>query len=359
MKRINEWAQIKTNEKYIVSLTREIKNDCCSTLCKFHAFLPPFFFVPLCLCTFVRGNGKKFFSGLLPVLICFSLGFGACSRGNKFAHNVPQVSTPLIAVSILPQEWFVSRIGGERVRTLVLAGPGQNPHNYEPGPRQLSSLAEAGAWILSGTEFEITLRPKIEKLFPALSIVDGTAGVVFRKLEEHDEDEVGHSSHDIDRHTWLGSEPAKILAVHIRDTLSAIDPANAEYYAENCRILVHDIDNEFAALRRELAPLWGSNVFVYHPSFGYFFDEFGIRQQAVETGGKSPGPRELSRLIALAKAERPAAIIVQAQFPVSAAKTVADAVGAELISLDPLAPDWLANIRHMGEALKLAARINK
>jgi zinc transport system substrate-binding protein len=92
---------------------------------------------------------------------------------------------------------------------------------------------------------------------------------------------------------------------------------------------------------------------VYHPSFGYFLDEFGIRQQAVETGGKSPGPRDLNRLIALAKQERPAAIFIQSQFPVSAAKTVADAAGAELVSLDPLAPDWLANIRLMGEALKM------
>jgi zinc transport system substrate-binding protein len=303
---------------------------------------------------------------LLLVLFCLVLGFGSCLRENKVAHNEPGSARPLIAVSILPQEWFVLRIGGERVQTLVLAGPGQNPHNYEPGPRQLSSLAGAGAWILSGTEFEITLRPKIEKLFPALSIVDGTAGVIFRKLEEHDDDHDKNEAelpsptpHDIDRHTWLGSEPAKILAAHIRDTLSVIDPAGAGYYAENCRLLVQDIDNEFAVLRRELAPLWGSNVFVYHPSFGYFLDEFGISQQAVETGGKSPAPRELRRLIALAKKERPAAIFVQAQFPASAAKTVADSVGAELIILDPLAPNWLANIRHMGEALKMAARVGE
>jgi zinc transport system substrate-binding protein len=296
----------------------------------------------------MRTNKKRWL-----VLVCLLLLFGGCSRENS-GHG-----KPLIAVSILPQEWFVSRIGGDRVQTLVLAGPGQNPHNYEPTPKQLSSLAKAGAWILSGAEFEITLRPKIERLFPVLPIVDGTAGVTFRKLEEHDESETGlflPDSHNIDRHTWLGLEPAKLLAVHIRDTLSSIDRASAEYYAENCKALVQDIDNEFAALRRELAPLRGSNVFVYHPSFGYFLDEFGITQQAVEIGGKSPAPRELSRLIALAKQERPMAIFVQAQFPVSAAKTIADAVGAELISLDPLAPDWLANIRRMGEALKAVVR---
>ncbi|GHV93770.1 ABC transporter substrate-binding protein [Spirochaetia bacterium] len=276
------------------------------------------------------------------------------TRNGADAQRSP--APPLVAVSILPQTWFVSRIGGDRVRTLTLVGPGQNPHSYEPSPKQINDLSEAGAWVLSGAEFEISLRPKIEKLFPRLPIVDGTEGVTFRTLEEHeDDDEDDHSSLETDRHTWLGHAPAKILAAHIRDTLSLIDPAGASYYAENYQALDRDIDAEFNALRLELAPLKGRTVFVYHPSFGYFLDEFGIDQEAVETGGKEPGPRDLSRLIARAKQERAAAIFVQAQFPVNAAKTVAAAAGAELISLDPLAPDWLANIRRMGEALQKAA----
>ena len=296
----------------------------------------------------------KFLVYALLVFIIFS----GCSGRNEIKHKQLSVG-PVIAVSILPQAWFVSRVGGGRAETLVLAGPGQNPHNYEPSPKQISGLARADAWILSGAEFEISLRPKIEKLFPSLPIIDGTEGVVFRRLEEHNHDAEDDDDHnyDLDRHTWLGSQPAKILAAHIRDTLCGIDPAGAEQYSENYRVLAQEIDDEFDALRRELAPLNGRNIFVYHPSFGYFLDEFGIQQQAVETGGKSPGPRDLNRLILLTKQERPAAIFVQAQFPVSAAKTVANAVGAELISLDPLAPDWLDNIRFMGEALKAAITI--
>jgi len=293
----------------------------------------------------------------LIFLTIFAFAFSGCRRQGAVTHNDGRASAkPLIAVSILPQAWFVSRIGGEKAQTLVLAGPGQNPHNYEPSPKQISGLAKADAWILSGAEFEISLRPKIENLFSSLPIIDGTAGATFRRLEENDPDEGGYSPQDIDRHTWLGSQPAKVLAAHVRDTLSAIDTEGAELYAENCRALTREIDDAFTALRLELAPLSGKNIFVYHPAFGYFLDEFGIRQQAVETGGKSPGPRDLSRLIALAKQERPAAIFVQAQFPANAAKTVANAVGAELVSLDPLAPDWLANIQLMGNALKKAIK---
>jgi zinc transport system substrate-binding protein len=287
--------------------------------------------------------------------LCLLAVLASCSRQDAVARNAAG-SLPLIAVSILPQEWFVSRVGGGRARTMVLAGPGQNPHSYEPAPKQIQGLAEAGAWILSGAEFEISLRPKIERLFPRLPIVDGTAGVVFRTLEEHGDGDAGeHSPLEVDRHTWLGSGPAKILAAHIRDTLSRLDPAGAAQYDGNYRALAAEIDAEFAALRRELAPLRGTSVFVYHPSFGYFLDEFGIRQEAVESGGKEPGPRDLSRLIERVQKERAPAIFAQAQFPVNAAKTVAAAAGAELVSLDPLAPDWLANIRLMGDALRRAA----
>jgi zinc transport system substrate-binding protein len=208
----------------------------------------------------------------------------------------------------------------------------------------MADLANAHAWILSGTEFEISLRPKIEALFPNLLIIDGTQGVNFRY--EEDEDHAG-----IDRHTWLGLEPAKIMAFHIRDALCAADSSNTAIYQQNCENLILDMENEFESLREELAPLKGKTIFVYHPAFGYFLDDFGIKQEAVETGGKEPTPRKLGALIEKAKAEKVKVIFVQAQFPVESARTAAAAAGAELVSLDPLAGDWLANIALMGDAL--------
>ena len=269
----------------------------------------------------------------------------------------------IIAVSIPPQAWFVSQISGDKADALILVPPGQNPHNYEPTPRQIQSLSKASAWILSGSEFEITLRPKIEKLFSNLMIVDGTEGVKFRLMEDHDCDD-HHHNHDspsapdsrlpttnIDRHTWLGRGPAKILALHVTNALSRIDSGNDAFYRERYDNLIINIDSVFDEIVISLVPLNGKSVFVYHPSFGYFLDEFGIHQEAVETGGKEPAPRELNSLITKIIEEKPAAIFVQAQFPVNAAKTLADAAGAQVVELDPLAQDWLENIKSMGLVL--------
>jgi zinc transport system substrate-binding protein len=279
--------------------------------------------------------------------LIFLLFIASCARQNT-QEGI------LLAVSIPPQQWFVSQIGAQKVQSITLAGPGQNHHNYEPGPKQIQSLASARAWILSGAEFEISFLPKAAAVFPNLLIVDGTEGVHFRTMEDHDHGGHDHSPLEIDRHTWLGREPAKIMAAHIRDTLSLIDSENKAFYRENCEALVNLIDKEFDRLKIELAPLEGKSVFVYHPSFGYFLDEFGIFQEAVEEGGKEPSPRQLNNLLAKLNEEKPTAIFVQAQFPVNAAKTLAAAAGAELIELDPLAEDWLANIRLMGATLKMS-----
>ena len=292
---------------------------------------------------------------LIFLLASFSGLLGGCS-GTRTSGNGE--AGPLIALSIEPQAYFASRIGGDRAAYLVLVGPGSNPHSYEPGPRLMAELARAKCWVLAGIEFEIGFKPKAAALFPDLPIIDGSRGALFRALDEAGDEAPGHGHEGdggIDRHIWLGHENTKVLAGHILEALlSGADGRDAEFFRENHEALIRDIDREFDALREELAPLRGKTVLVYHPAFGYFLDEFGIRQKAVETGGREPTPRILSTLIEEARREKVRIIFTQTQFPLEAARTVAAAAGAEIAALDPLARDWLANIRLMGEALKTA-----
>ena len=301
-------------------------------------------------------NRRPFVNSYTCLLFLFALILFSCSRGQEkqnslsgSVQNIQNTARPFLALSTLPQEYFARRIGGDRIQTMVLAGSGQNPHSYEPNPVQLQALSGADVWMLSGTEFEIALEPRIRNLFPSLKIVDGTEGIHFRMAEDEP---------DIDRHTWLGSEGAQIMALHIRDALCGMDEANSAFYSENYSELAADIQREFGKLRTELEGLRGKTILVYHPAFGYFLDEFGIIQEAIEADGKEPSPRMLAQIIEKAKSEKVRVIFVQAQFPAESVRTIAAEVGAELVVLDPLAPDWLGNIRIMGEALKRAAQSN-
>lgn len=262
---------------------------------------------------------------------------------------------PVVVVSILPHAFFVEELGGSDVDVLTLVGEGQSPHSYEPSPSQMARLSKARVWILSGTEFELALKPKIQSMYPDLVLIDGTEGMTFRRLEEnHHHDDDHHHDHDslnIDRHTWLGHDQVKVFLGHALDALTDLLPENGTAFKERHRVLVDRIDELFAELKEDLAPLSGQSVFVYHPAFGYLLDDLDLVQVAVETGGKEPTAKDLASLVELAKREHPKAIFVQKQFPVASARAVADAVGSAVVPLDPLAYDWLANIRMIGDAL--------
>ena len=266
-------------------------------------------------------------------------------------------ATPTVVVSVLPQSEFISRVGGDRVKVLTLVGPGASPHSYEPTPRQMAELSGASVWFTIGVEFENALLPKIKALYPSLKIVDSSKNVVFRTLEAHShgDESAGVAAVDEsgrDPHIWLGLDAVKVQLAAIRDGLSALKPGDAAFFRASHDAYVKEIEAVFASLRKDLAPLRGSTVFVYHPSFGYFFDHFDIIQEAVEVGGKEPTQKTLADLIKLAREDKAKVIFVQKQFPAAAAGTVARAIGGVVVEIDPLAADWLENIKAMGGALK-------
>lgn len=289
---------------------------------------------------------------VLTILCLISLTLNA---GGSAEARSEEGARPLIAVSILPQQYVVDRIAGDLADTVVLVGPGQSPHAYEPTPRQMSYLSQADAWILSNTDFEKALASRVRALYPELLVVDGTGGVTFRYLEEHEEEHEHHDqdedSIELDRHTWLGREPMKLLGLTIARTLISLDKEHESTYRRNLEGFHTEVDAVFDDLARELAALKGTTVLVYHPSFGYLLDEFGITQEAVETGGKEPTARALADLIERAEERGVTALFVQAQFSTNAARNVAQAIGAEVLPLDPLAYDLLGNIRVIGETL--------
>jgi hypothetical protein len=71
-------------------------------------------------------------------------------------------------------------------------------------------------------------------------------------------------------------------------------------------------------------------------------------------GGKEPTQKALSALIQEAKNDGAKVMFVQPQFPASAARTVAQAIGGIVVEIDALAPDWLDNMARIGATLRRA-----
>ena len=107
---------------------------------------------------------KHFSTFLYTLLLVPALVFSTGTR-----EQAPDDTLPVVAVSILPQAYFVDRIAPSLVDTLTLVGEGQNPHSYEPSPSQMARLAKADVWILSGTDFEHHSRTRSRPCIPICS----------------------------------------------------------------------------------------------------------------------------------------------------------------------------------------------
>jgi zinc transport system substrate-binding protein len=257
-----------------------------------------------------------------------------------------------VTVAIPPQAYFVERICGKRVSIQVLVEPGQSPHTFEPTPKQMAELAKSRLYFKIGLPFEERLLSKIGETFKNVTVVDTREGIKLRTMEEWElggEEEGGAQHHDEDRagtpdpHIWLSPKLVKVQAQTICGAISKTDPANAAEYARNLK-----------AFEADLAPLRGKEFFVFHPAFGYFGDAYGLKQIAVETGGKQPGPRQLAELIERARKSGVKLILVQRQFSTVSAQAVAEAIGGAVVPTDTLARDYLANLEDLETKIKSA-----
>lgn len=264
-----------------------------------------------------------------------------------------------VFVSIAPQRYVVERIGGERVRVDVMVPEGKSPHIYEPTPSQLALLGKASVWFTLGLEFEGVLVNKVKKSYSRLFVVDTSRGINKRVISEEEvgEHDDHHADHDedtagaFDPHIWMSLRLAKIQAAHIRDTLVSLDQAGKSMYEMNYASLVKELDELDKEITAMLAPYKGRVFFVYHPVLGYFADDYGIRQMAIEMGGKEPSSRVLSEIIQRAKREKVRVIFVQQGFSRRSAEAVAKAINGKVEELNPLSADYVGMFRRIATAL--------
>jgi zinc transport system substrate-binding protein len=264
-----------------------------------------------------------------------------------------------VFVSIPPQKCFVERVGGEHVRVSVVLAPGQSPHTYEPTSKQLVHLGAARLYFTIGFPFEKQLAGKVASTFKDLKLVDTREGIDLRMMTEDEEeaDEHGGEQHEHqlpDPHVWMSPRLVKVQARTICRALGRLDPSHGAEYEVNCRAFEADLDRVDAKIAAALAPLRGREFYVYHPAFGYFADAYGLKQVAVEQGGKQPTAKQLAALIAQAKTAGVRLVFVQPQYAKKNAETLAAEIGGAVVSLDTLAEDYVGNLLDVAEKIQKA-----
>jgi zinc transport system substrate-binding protein len=289
-----------------------------------------------------------------------------------------------VLVSIAPQKFFVQQIGKDLVDIQVMVQPGASPHIYEPKPQQMAGLSGTRLYFAIGVPFENVWLKKIASANPGMKIIftdhgiekipmtahhhhqheaedDSLKGYLHNEEgEDHDEsqlpmtDDGSHGTRD--PHIWLSPPLVMAQARLIRDALQENDPRHSDVYAANYSEFVAQVEELDTELRNIFAGKNKLEFIVFHPSWGYFAHAYGLSQVPIEIEGKDPKPAQLKELIEHAIEKGIKVIFVQPQFSTKSAELVAREIGGQVVFADPLAEDWLSNLRQVAGKFKAALK---
>jgi zinc transport system substrate-binding protein len=258
---------------------------------------------------------------------------------------------PTVFVGIAPHRWLCRRIGGERVRVELLLPPGKSPASFVPTPAQVRELSRARLYFQLGLPFERELLKRLALMPRHPEIIDLQAGIELRPMADSGPGKRVAASAGRDPHTWLDPRLAARQAATMAAALSRIDPDGSKLYAANLARLEKELNDLYRELKKQLEPLSGSTLLVYHPAFGYFAAAFGLRQAAIEAAGKQPRGRALAELIQKARRLKVRAIFVEPQFDRRSAEKIAATLNCTVVAIDPLAADYSANLKRIAATI--------
>ncbi len=285
------------------------------------------------------------------VCIVLTVGFAMAGCGGEKETSDSRASA---WASIPPLAFVVERIVGDLAEVEILLAPGHSPATYEPSPRETMRLRDADVFFSVGMPFEQKLINELGSTPDGPNLIDTRRGITLRSLSSHRHGDAVHEGAP-DPHIWLNPANVKRQTVTVCSALVSIDPDNSIVYEQNKASLLDDLELLRLAMDSLLNPVRGKRMYVFHPAFGYLTDAFGLEQVAIEDGGHEPSPRQLASMISRARVDGARALFVQPQFSASEVETMAGELGGEVIRLDPLARDYLCNMREIarliGEAL--------
>jgi len=285
-----------------------------------------------------RNRRVRLFAGLTAFvfLACIEIG---CGGQNEHAGR------PTVVVSIPPLAYFAERIAGPDLHISTLVPPGTDPHHFEPAMLQLLDLNRAAIYLEMGhprLEFETMLRKRHFEDYPNLEVLRLTDSLPLT-VE--------------DPHAWTSPRLAKKMAQTIAERLTSLSPANSEF-----EIRLETLLTEIDALDRKFRQ-WSNQpgatraFFSHHDAWGYFARDYDLTQTALLVDHAEPSAARLARVIAKGRRENVRVVLVQPGFSEESARTVAEEIGAQVVTVDPLGSDWLAEMNQLADALIAADAI--
>lgn len=299
------------------------------------------------------------------IIIITVLGLAGC--GSSATKNSVNEDKPIVAVSIVPQKTFVKAVAGDLVDVVTMIPPGNSPANYQPSPKEMENFSRASIYFTIGVPTEkANILPKAKDLNSDIRIVDlaEEVGKVYpyryfgKESNEHHEHEKHEEEHrhykGRDPHIWLSPKRVKVIIEVIANELGKLDPENKKVYEKNAKNYIEKLDALDREIKEILSEVESRAFIVYHPAFGYFAEDYNLQMIPIEKEGKKATPKELQKIIDIAKEKNIKVVFYQEEIDSAQAKALAEEVGGRPQKVAPLAPNYIENLRKIAKTFKNA-----
>ena len=219
----------------------------------------------------------------LPGVLCLLLLL-ACARAEESRLRVSSFSTILTEIA--------REVGGEKVEVFAHVKPGVDPHEFEPPPADLKTVAAADLILMSGRHLE----SYAGKLHAAAGGKAALLEVGDRLPGAPDDPHWWHSIGNVERATKIVRDEL----IRLRPGARADFSANADKYLARLGALKKWVKAKVAEL-----PLDRRKLVTNHDSFGYFAKEFGFDVYPIAgiSANDQPGSKKVASIIATIRAQ--------------------------------------------------------
>ena len=279
----------------------------------------------------------------------------------------------MVAASVVPVASWVEQVAGDNVEVLTVIPPGNSPANYQPTTTEMQSLSEADIYfVVQVPTEEANILTKIDDFNPDVQLVnlrDEVSAVYPMRYmsehhhdgdeeEDHDHDADAEEEHDhgeeeqtIDPHIWLSPQRAMVMVQVIADTLSEQDSANADTYQSNAAAYIEVLKTADENIKQIVNNMDKKAFMIYHGSYGYFADDYGLEMIALESDGKEATAARMQELVEEAETQGIKTIFYQDEFDDNQAKTIAEELDGVVQNTSPLSADYVDSLIAFAEAL--------
>ena len=288
--------------------------------------------------------------GILALLLI--VGLVACSDDSGDASQGESDGRLSVVTTVSPITSLVENVGGDRIRLEGIIPEGVNSHTYEPAPSVARLITEADLIIMNGLFLE---EPALE-MAEANKKDDAVILTLGDKTVSPEQWQFDFSFPATDGkpnpHLWPDPIMGLKYAELVRDELSRLDPANADYYSANYEAFKSRIDELDKGIESSVQTVAEGDrrLLTYHDSWAYFALRYGMSViGAIQPSDfTEPSARDVAELIDQLRELEVPAIFGSEVFPSEVMEQIAKEGGAKFV--DQLRDDDLpgepGDLRH-------------